>query len=65
MVDLTLAFGLYYIRHVPNLTMSGHIKNSTRAKWEAIFEEEWRKVAHDPSIRMIELLGMAGPNMQL
>jgi hypothetical protein len=56
MVDLVLTFALQYIRHVPHITMSGHIKDSTRAKWEHIFDDERRQVAHDMTSRMAELL---------
>ncbi|KAF3038228.1 hypothetical protein E8E11_001987 [Didymella keratinophila] len=45
--------------------MSGHIKNSIRAKWEAVFEDERRGVMHDPAEHMIELLSMPGLNMHL
>ena len=65
MVDLILSFALYYIRHIPKITISGHIKNSTRAKWEAIFEDERRGVMRDPTERMIELLEMTGSRIHL
>lgn len=55
-IDLILTFGLHYIRRIPNITMSGHIKNSTRSKWESIFEDERRGVEHDMTERMAELL---------
>jgi hypothetical protein len=44
---LTLAFD--DLRHIPILTYSGHIKNSTRQKWDKILHEERHGKVHDSS----------------
>jgi hypothetical protein len=50
---LTLAFD--DLRHIPILTYSGHIKDSTRQKWDKIFYEERHGKVHDFS-REIECI---------
>jgi hypothetical protein len=47
---LTLAFA--YIRHIPHITISGHVKNSIRAKWEIILQDERNGVQHDMSAQV-------------
>lgn len=42
---LTLAFD--YIRQIREVTLSGHVKLSTRAKWETIFADEQKGIRHD------------------
>jgi hypothetical protein len=42
---LTLAFN--GLRHIPKLTYSGHIKDSTRQKWDKVFKDERDGKLHD------------------
>jgi hypothetical protein len=45
-VDWFLTFALEHIRHVRKITLSGHVKDSTRGKWEGIFERERTGLRH-------------------
>jgi hypothetical protein len=44
---LTLAFA--HIHQILRITLSDHIKDSVRAKWEAIFQNECNSISHDLS----------------
>jgi hypothetical protein len=48
-VDWILTLALPYLRGIPSITLSGHIKNSTRAKWERMFANERKGVVPDMS----------------
>jgi hypothetical protein len=48
-VDWILTLALPYLRGIPSITLSGHIKNSTRAKWERIFANERKGAVPDMS----------------
>jgi hypothetical protein len=48
-VDWILTLALPYLRGISSITLSGHIKDSTRAKWERIFADERKGVAQDMS----------------
>jgi hypothetical protein len=57
-VDWFLTFALEHIRHVRKITLSGHVKASTREKWEAIFEEERAGVQHDMSAETARIMAL-------
>ncbi|KAF2003759.1 hypothetical protein P154DRAFT_572940 [Amniculicola lignicola CBS 123094] len=49
-VDWFLTMTVRYLRRVPNVTLSGHVKNSTRRKWEEIWaRERYTRQWYDPS----------------
>jgi len=41
-VDMFLLFAFDGIRHIPKITLSGHVKNSTKENWDRIFQREKR-----------------------
>ncbi|KAF2874270.1 hypothetical protein BDV95DRAFT_328274 [Massariosphaeria phaeospora] len=45
-LDWFFTLALEHLRKIPRVTFSGHVKNSTRRKWEAIFEDERRGTRH-------------------
>jgi hypothetical protein len=63
LVDWILTAALTQIVHVPKITLSGHVKDSTRRKWEPILEDAWRGVKHDMTIPMAGILSV--PQAQL
>lgn len=56
MVDLMLTLMNAYIRHIPCITLSGHIKNSIRAEWEAIYDMECKGIHPDLSAALQVIL---------
>jgi hypothetical protein len=48
-VDWFLTLAFEHVRHIPCLSISGHIKNSVHSKWEAIFQDERKGVVQDMS----------------
>ncbi|KAF2994179.1 hypothetical protein E8E13_001697 [Curvularia kusanoi] len=59
-VDWILTFALDHIRHVLKIILSGHIKDSTRQKWEFRFEEERRGVRRDMTTKIAYILSTPG-----
>lgn len=55
-VDWFLTAALTSMDRVPNITLSGHVKHSTRRKWEAIFEDEQKGIKHDMTVPMANIL---------
>jgi hypothetical protein len=45
-VDWFLTFALEHIRQVKKITLTGHVKDSTRRKWEGILERERMGLKH-------------------
>lgn len=56
LVDWVLAAALAQMERVPKITLSGHVKHSTRRKWEAIFEDERRGIKHYTTVPMSRIL---------
>ena len=56
LVDWILTAALTQMDRVPNITLSGHVKHSTRRKWEAIFEDEQKGIKHDMTAPMARIL---------
>jgi hypothetical protein len=54
-VNVFLTLALEHIRHIPKITLSGHVKDSTRRKWESILRDEKMGVRHDISGRLARL----------
>jgi hypothetical protein len=54
-VDWMLTLMHAYVRHIPRITLSGHVKNSTRTKWEAIYDDERKDISRDlsPALQVI------------
>jgi hypothetical protein len=63
LVDWFLTLALVYIRHIPHISISGHVKNSTRANWEAIFEDERQSIEHDMSAQVQNILSLHWTNL--
>lgn len=63
LVDWFLTLALAYIRHVPHISISGYVKNSTSAKWEAIFEDERQGMQHDMFAQIQNILSMHWTNL--
>ena len=49
LLDWFFTIALETLRGIRFVTMSGHVKYSTRAKWEAIFDDERNGIIHDVS----------------
>ena len=56
LVDWILTGALKHMERVPKITLSGHVKHSTRRKWEAIFENERKGIKHDMREPMARIL---------
>ncbi|KAH4923595.1 hypothetical protein HBI79_169570 [Parastagonospora nodorum] len=65
LVDWFLTLALAYIRHIPHISISGHVKNSTRADWEAIFEDERQGIEHDMSAQVQNILSLHWTNFPI
>ncbi|KAG9189130.1 hypothetical protein G6011_05998 [Alternaria panax] len=48
-VDMFLLFALDHVRHVPKVTLTGHVKNSTREDWDRTRERERKGEQRDTS----------------
>ncbi|KAF2838275.1 hypothetical protein M501DRAFT_1017296 [Patellaria atrata CBS 101060] len=53
LVDWILSFGFEYIKHIPRIELKGCVKDSTRRKWESIFDE--RREGKFPAIDASEI----------
>jgi hypothetical protein len=62
-VDWFLTFALEHVRQVRKITLSGHVKDSTRRKWEAIFEEERAGVRHDMSAEIATIMALPSSDL--
>jgi hypothetical protein len=47
LVDWFLTLAFEALCHIPQVTFSGHIKNSTRAEWNAVFEQKPKDRIHN------------------
>ena len=56
LVDWFLTLAHAYIRHIPRIAITGHVKNSTRMKWEAIYADERNDTHHDMSAAVQPIL---------
>jgi hypothetical protein len=55
-VDWFLTAALTSMVRFPKITLSGHVKHSTRRDWEAIFDDERKGVKHDMTEQMAHIL---------
>jgi len=46
-VDWVLTYAKDYIKHIPQVLLTGYIKNSTKAKWERILADERAGIQHN------------------
>lgn len=57
-VEFFFTFALAHIRHVPNITFTGHVKHSTRLFWERVFRKERAGRRHDVTERMAFIMSL-------
>lgn len=57
-VEFFFTFALAHIRHVPNVTFTGHVKHSTRKFWEGVFRKERAGKRHDVTERMAFIMSL-------
>jgi hypothetical protein len=62
-VDWFLTFALEYFRHLKKITLSGHVKDSTRTKWEAIFEREKTGMRHYMGDEIARIMALPYTNL--
>lgn len=56
LVDWILTAALTQMKRVPKITISGHMKDSTRRKWEPILEDARKGIKHDMTAQMASIL---------